>query len=64
VKEGAGGRGGGGKRCCKACVGVHHKPPGGVGSHLMSNYYGKWVVEAALTPKQAIKDDLGGWVLT
>lgn len=29
--------------------------------HLMGNYYGKWDGEAALTPKQAIKDDLGGY---
>jgi beta-glucosidase-like glycosyl hydrolase len=32
--------------------------------YLMGNYYGKWDGEAALTPKQAIKEELGeckGW---
>jgi hypothetical protein len=27
--------------------------------HMMGNYYGKWDSEAALTPKKAIKDELG-----
>jgi len=27
--------------------------------HMMGNYYGKWDAEAALTPRKAIKEELG-----